>query len=231
MEMSRYDQRGYRVVPVVEGYGQWVETYEDTVEDLMDLRLLERFRVPDWSTVSRAVDLACGTGRIGSWLQARGVGEIDGVDITPEMLSRAQQRGIYARLLEADIRRTELPAGRYELATQVLADEHFPALDPLYEEAARLVAPGGWFALVGYHPFFTMMYGIPTHFDTPSGEPVSIETHVHLLSDHTRAALRAGWTLSGMEEGLIDDAWVRRKPKWSKYLHRPVTFAFVWQRC
>jgi SAM-dependent methyltransferase len=198
---------------------------------LMDLRLLERFPQPNWSTISHAVDLACGTGRIGSWLKACGVGQIDGVDLTPAMLSKARHRGIYRRLLQADIRCTNLPSEQYDLATLVLADEHLPTLDPLYAEAARLVAPGGWFILIGYHPFFTMMFGIPTHFDAPSGAPVAIETHVHLLSDHACAALRAGWALKGMEEGLIDADWLVRKPKWSAYLHRPVSFAWVWQRC
>jgi SAM-dependent methyltransferase len=197
MEMSPYDRRGYATVPVKEGYRQWVETYEETVEDLMDLRLLERLQVIDWSKASRVVDLACGTGRIGVWLKAHGVGELDGVDVTPEMLSKARNRGLYNRLLEEDIRQTSLPARAYDLAMIVLADEHLARLAPLYAEAARLVAPGGWFVLVGYHPFFTMMYGIPTHFDRPSGEPVAIETHVHLLSDHIQAGLNAGWSLRG----------------------------------
>jgi SAM-dependent methyltransferase len=231
MDMSHYDRRGYAIVPVVEGYGQWARTYENTVEDLMDLRLLDRLQVLDWSNMARVVDLACGTGRIGVWLKAHGVGALDGVDITPQMLSRARHRGIYDRLLEEDIRHTSLPSRRYDLAIEVLADEHLPDLDPLYKEAARLVVSEGWFVVVGYHPFFTMMNGIPTHFDGPSGEPVTIQTHVHLLSDHVQAGLRAGWTLRAMDEGLIDHDWVARKPQWSKYLHRPVSFAFAWQRC
>jgi SAM-dependent methyltransferase len=230
MDMSRYDRRGYTTVPVKEGYGQWAKTYEDTVEDLMDLRLLDRLQVPDWSHVSRAVDLACGTGRIGTWLKAHGVGQLDGVDITPEMLSQARQRNIYDRLLEEDLCQTSLPSAHYDLAMAVLVDEHLPGLAPLYSEAARLVMPGGWLMVVGYHPFFTMMYGIPTHFDGPAGEPLTIQTHVHLLSDHVQAGLRTGWTLRGMDEGLIDAAWVARKPQWSPYLHRPVSFAFAWQR-
>jgi hypothetical protein len=39
--MPRYDRRGYTTVPVREGYGQWMETYEETVEDVMNLRLLD----------------------------------------------------------------------------------------------------------------------------------------------------------------------------------------------
>jgi SAM-dependent methyltransferase len=230
MEMSRYDRRGYATVPVKEGYSQWVTTYEETVADLMDLRLLERLTVVEWAHASRVVDLACGTGRTGVWLKAQGVGTLDGVDLTPAMLAKARERGIYHRLLEEDIRHTSLPAQAYDVATTVLADEHLASLAPLYTEVARLVAPGGWFVVVGYHPFFIMMYGIPTHFDGPSGKPVAIETHVHLLSDHVRAGLHAGWTLREMEEGLIDEAWLARKPQWVPYQHRPVSVVFAWQQ-
>ena len=230
MEMSRYDRRGYTTVPVREGYGQWVDTYEETVEDVMDLRLLDRLTVVDWAHAARVADLACGTGRTGVWLKAHGVSVLDGVDLTPEMLAKARERGIYSRLLEEDICHTSLPAKAYDVATTVLADEHLASLTPLYAEVARLVAPGGWFVLVGYHPFFTMMYGMPTHFDRPSGEPVAIETHVHLFSDHVRAGLHAGWTLMGMEEGLIDEMWLARKPQWAPYQHRPVSFVLAWQQ-
>ena len=43
--------------------------------------------------------------------------------------------------------------------------------------------------LVGLHPHFIMA----THFDDASGEPVAIETHVHLLGEHLNAGLAAGW--------------------------------------
>src|SRR5690242_10960248 len=84
----------------------------------------------------------------------------------------------------------------------------------------RITRPGGSFVLVGYHPFF-LMSGIPTHFNSDAGEPVTIECYVHLLSDHVRAALAAGWSLREMDEGLIDDEWLARKPKWSRYRNQP----------
>ena len=110
-----------------------------------------------------------------------------------------------------------------------LADEHLPDLRPLYDEAARLATPAGAFVLVGYHPHF-LMNGIPTHFDRQSGGPVTIESHVHLFSDHVRAAHRAGWTLAEMDEGVVDDAWVAKKPKWERYRFHPVSFAMVWRK-
>ncbi len=145
------------------------------------------------------------------------------------MLVGARAKGVYRHLVIGDVRRTPFRDAAYDLVTIALADEHLPDVQPLYQEAARITRPGGTFVLVGYHPFF-LMSGIPTHFNRASGEPVTIETYVHLLSDHVRAALAAGWTLREMDEGLIDEAWLAVKPKWERYRNRPVSFAFVWQK-
>src|ERR1700760_998605 len=99
---SAFDSRNYRTVAPREGYDRWARTYEDTVEDAMDIALLERVAV-DWAAVETAADLGCGTGRTGAWLKARGVGEIDGVDLSPGMLEAARARGVYRSLAEADI--------------------------------------------------------------------------------------------------------------------------------
>ena len=37
-----FDKRKYPILGVREGYAEWVRTYEQTVHDEMDLRLLER---------------------------------------------------------------------------------------------------------------------------------------------------------------------------------------------
>jgi SAM-dependent methyltransferase len=195
----------------------------------MDLRLLERLRGVPWQELRHAADLACGTGRIGQWLHRRGVEVIDGVDLTAEMLEQARAKGVYRRLHQADLAATSLPEECYDVVTAVLVDEHLPDLPPLYAEAARIARPGGLCVLVGYHPFF-LLSGIPTHFEGPTGQPVTIRCHVHLLSDHVRAALGAGWTLRDMTEGLIDDEWLHNKPQWERYRDRPISFGLVWQK-
>ena len=55
-DFAQFDQRHYRTVPVVDGYREWVRSYEATVEDMMDLALLDRVESVSWSTVGRAVD-------------------------------------------------------------------------------------------------------------------------------------------------------------------------------
>lgn len=229
MDHSIYDKRKYPVVGVREGYGEWVRTYEQIVQDEMDLRLLEGLRTVDWPAPQCVLDLACGTGRIGTWLRRRSSAAIDGIDITPEMLDVARSKGVYRTLRVADVSDTGLPAETYDLCTQSLADEHLPDLRPLYREVARVTKPGGCFVIVGFHPQF-LMAGIPTHFDRTPGEPVTIRSYVHLLSDHVKAAHASGWSLLEMDEGLIDDAWLRKKPKWERYLGLPISFAMVWRQ-
>jgi SAM-dependent methyltransferase len=263
---STFDTRNYRTVDAREGYDRWAATYEDTVEDAMDVALLERLGV-DWGAVGRAADLGCGTGRTGAWLAGRGVGAIDGVDVSPRMLEAARARGVYRSLREArldaegldadgrdlddtgldadgrDLDDTGLPAdgrdlggtglggGAYDLVVSCLVDEHLADLGPLYAEAARLLRPGGRFVIVGFHPHFIIASGMPTHFDdAESGEPLAIETHVHLLSDHVAAGLGAGLTLAELRERLIDDGWIALKPKWERHRDHPISFAAVWSR-
>ena len=228
MDFAAFDTRGYRTVDVRTGYREWVPTYEDTVQDAMDVALLDELRSVEWT--GRAADLGCGTGRTAAWLRAHGVAEIDGIDLTPEMLEVARERGAHDTLREADVASTGLESGAYDLAVASLVDEHLPTLGALYGEAFRLVRPGGAFVLVGFHPHFIMGTGMPTHFTGASGEPLAISTYVHLLSEHVEAGLGAGWALAEMREGVIDDRWIAVKPKWERLRHHPVSVAYAWRR-
>ena len=145
------------------------------------------------------------------------------------MLEVARGKDIYRRLCIADVSATGLPAGAYDLCVQSLADEHLPDLRPLYAEVGRVTVPGGTFVLIGYHPQF-LMAGIPTHFDRVPGEPVAIRSYVHLLSDHVKIARALEWSLLELDEMLIDDVWLKKKPKWDRYAGLPISFTMVW-RC
>jgi SAM-dependent methyltransferase len=225
-----FDVRGYRTVDVRTGYGEWVANYESTVQDTMDLALLEGLTSVPWDSLRAAVDLGCGTGRTGAWLRGRGVMVIDGVDLTPEMLAVARAKDVYRQLVEADLGSTRLAGGAYDLVTVCLVDEHLAELEPLYREAWRLAQPAGWLVLVGYHPQFIMAAGMPTHYTSSSGEPVAIDTYVHLLSEHVTTALHVGWSLREMRERVIDNAFLERKPKWARFRNQPFAFAFAWHK-
>src|SRR5579859_7888381 len=115
MDHAIYDKRKYPIVEVPEGYGEWVSTYEQVVQDEMDLRLLDRLLTINWSEHRTALDLACGTGRIGTWLKNRSAAVVDGVDITPAMLDVARSKGSYRSLHVADVSDTGLSGEMYDL--------------------------------------------------------------------------------------------------------------------
>ncbi len=224
-----FDRRHYRTVGVPEGYTAWAETYEGTVEDVMDLALMDRIETVEWSSVKRAADLGCGSGRTARWMRTQADFPIDGVDVTPAMLDLARAQGNHDRLVVADVRATGLDANAYDLVTCVLVDEHLAGPGPLYAEARRLLryGPGGTFVIVGVHPYFLMAVGMPTHFETPGGEPVAIETHLHLTSAHVAAARAAGLTAREMHEALVDDQLIRLKPSWEPHRGVPFSYALV----
>ena len=111
MEFAPFDRRGYPTLPVRDGYREWAETYEDVVQDEMDLRLLARIGSVDWAGAGRVLDLACGTGRIGAWLRAprRAAARRPRLHAR-DAGARAQAKGVYDRLIQADMLATGLRA-------------------------------------------------------------------------------------------------------------------------
>ncbi len=230
MKASEFDPQRSPTLSVEEGYTIWAASYDENLgRNRMDYPLLERVQTAPWERIEAAADLACGTGRVGAWLKARGVRDLDGVDLTEAMLKQSRAKGIYRRLYLADLRQTPLNEHAYDLVIVSLADEHLPEVAPLYKEAARLARSQGYLALVGYHPFFQLS-GVPTTFEPSPGVRATIEGYIHLFSEHVEAANAHGWLLREMYERTIDDTWVAQRPQAARHKGWPVSYLFLWQR-
>jgi SAM-dependent methyltransferase len=229
MDFSDFDRRKYPTVSPRIGYREWAATYDACVPGLLDVSILERIQSVRWSQTRACIDLACGTGRTGTWLLGRGVSSIDGIDLTPEMLTQAEKKQIYRRLQQGSVEDTGIADASYDLLVMSLVDEHLEHLGGAYREARRLSATDGTFVVIGMHPFI-FMSGMPTHFNNIHGQPTAIETHVHLFSDHFSAARSAGWGIQEALEGLVDDRWIQAKPKWAHLRGFPVNYGYVWNR-
>lgn len=227
MKASVFDQRHYPTLSIQEGYTASAATYDEMkAGSLMDYPLLEHIQTVAWEQLEAVADLACGTGRTGVWLKEHGVHFLDGVDLTEAMLQQAHAKGIYRSLSLADLRQTPFSAHSYDLVSVGLADDHLPELVPLYQEAARLVRPQGYLVLLGYHPFFQLS-GIPTTFEQPTGELITIEGYVHLFSEHVQAASACGWLLRELYERLIDEAWIAQRPRAAQGLARQLRLSLA----
>jgi hypothetical protein len=77
-----------------------------------------------------------------------------------------------------------------------------------------VLAPGGHFVLIGYHPFL-LMQGVPTHYHrtTTNSEAITIQSYVHLPSEHCEAAKDGGISLTQVQQCVIDEKWLVSQPK------------------
>jgi predicted TPR repeat methyltransferase len=96
-------------------------------------------------TGGEMLDAGCGTGLVGVALSERGVGTIDGLDLSPGMLERARATGAYRELREADLTAAlELPDDRYDVVVCVGTLTHAHVGPSAIGEFTRVVRPGGY---------------------------------------------------------------------------------------
>lgn len=99
-------------------YRDWAERYDHDVFEVLGVTGTARIAAllaahqPDRD--SPVIDLGCGTGEVGVRLRALGFTDVDGVDLSPEMLAVADRKRCYASTAVADLADpSTLPVRRY----------------------------------------------------------------------------------------------------------------------
>jgi predicted TPR repeat methyltransferase len=132
------------VQALFDGYAAGFDAHLQELRYQAPRLLLERLEAAG-RRYEHALDLGCGTGLCGPFLR-RMATRVTGVDLSPNMLDRAQTRGCYDVLLQAE-------AGAFLAASQerfdlVVAADVFiyvGALETLFAELARRMPVGGHF--------------------------------------------------------------------------------------
>lgn len=132
----------------VELYKGWAKTYEDDVAGEYGYagatETAGRFMAhcPDKS--AHILDAGCGTGLVGQELAANGYKDLDGLDISPEMLAEAKKKGVYGKLIEADLtQRTSLGDDSYDSIVCAGTFTHGHVGTEGIDELVRVCRPGG----------------------------------------------------------------------------------------
>lgn len=129
-----------------EVYADWAETYDKDTLDGMGYvapRIAARILAENVDDDARLLDAGCGTGLVGVELDACTDAEIDGFDLSSDMLEVARAKGVYNRLSEVDMtRRLRIPDSAYDgvICVGVFTSGHVKP-DAL-GELARVAKPG-----------------------------------------------------------------------------------------
>jgi predicted TPR repeat methyltransferase len=94
-------------------YDAWAETYDAEIAEAgyaTPARVAAALTASGADRAAPVLDFGCGTGLSGAALKLVGFREIDGADISPEMLARAKAKGVYRRLLRLNPK-GPLPSG------------------------------------------------------------------------------------------------------------------------
>ncbi len=132
---------------VISLYRDWAEHYDAELGDNEYVgpqrgAALFADHVPDRKV--RLIDIGCGTGLVGRFLLRYGFGNIDGLDISAEMLAQAKNAGAYTELMEGDLTaRLDIADATYDAAISVGTFTHNHVGPQGLDEVLRIVKPGG----------------------------------------------------------------------------------------
>jgi SAM-dependent methyltransferase len=184
----------------VGGYRVWARTYDEPGNPLIDLDGPILRELLAGLPAGRALDAACGTGRLAAQLVADGH-DVIGVDSSPDMLAVARAKLPQAVFAQGDLAALPVPAASVDVVTCGLALPHVPALAPAFAEFARVLRPGGHVITSDIHWQSLYLGGIASVVDD-DGHEVSLPASRFRPSDYVAAALAAGLEVRACREPL-----------------------------
>lgn len=193
-----------RVVSVERGYELWAQSYDQEPNPLLALeeRLLEPI-LPDLKG-SRVLDLACGTGRWLNKFLLRGARLGIGIDCSPAMIANARRKPLlHGRLIRGDCLALPLPSAVADFVMCSFAIGHFPEVESLAAEIARVTSPQAAVYVSDMHPD-AYREGWRTGFRS-NGQAVEITTFHHSLTDVHQTFEAQGLELTQCIEGKLEE--------------------------
>jgi SAM-dependent methyltransferase len=199
-----------------------------------------RAMLPDMRGLS-VIDLGCGFGWFCRWAREQGAAHVLGLDVSENMLARAQAATpdnaiVYAK---ADLERLDAPLAKFDLAYSSLALHYIGNLGGLLATLHDALVPGGRLVFSVEHPIFTAP-ARPGWIEDSEGRrtwPVDgylVEgprttnwlakgvTKWHRpVGRYLTLLLRHGFTISHVEEWGPDDSQIAARPEWADERHRP----------
>jgi SAM-dependent methyltransferase len=183
-----------------QAYDSWASQYDTNHNKTRDLEGQAMQATLASLSFARCLEIGCGTGKNTAWLLEKAA-EVTAVDLSAQMLARARAKIPSPRVqfIQADITTSwTFLHSPYDLVSFSLVLEHLENLEPIFQQAARHLNPGGHIYLGELHPF-KQYSGTKARFDTPEGRQV-VPCFNHHLSDFLLAARKQGLELVEVNE-------------------------------
>ena len=186
-------KRPRKGVDVESGYDAWARSYDRVRNPTRDLDAAVTRNVLGAISADAVLEIGCGTGKNTGWLAER-FGDVTALDISSRMLEVAKLKlqATKVDFLQHDIREPwPLDDSQFDLVTFNLIIEHIGNLEPIYQEAARILRPGGRLFLCEIHPY-RQLRGGQAQYLSKDGENVPVCAYVHSMAEYINDGLAAG---------------------------------------
>jgi SAM-dependent methyltransferase len=198
----------------------------------------------------RILDLGCGFGWFCRWARKHGAAQVLGIDISERMLARAQAETTDPAIgyQRGDLDRLELSPASLDLVYSSLALHYVADLPGLLEKVHAALVPGGRFVFSAEHPIYTAPSRPQWVVDASGNKTWPIDNYLvegprmtdwlakgvvkqhRLIGTYVSLLLKAGFTLTHLEEWRPTDAQIAANPSLAEERHRPMFILMGAQR-
>jgi SAM-dependent methyltransferase len=191
------------ILDTAAGYASWSASYDERVNPLLLAEQPAMSKLLDGIDAGRALDAACGTGRLSRMLVDHGH-EVTGLDASQAMLERARTNVPEAVFLYGSFLDLPFPDASFDTVCCGLALTHVQALRPVIDELARVLRVGGRMLLSDMHPF-AVATGSHAFFRHPDGSRAVVRNELHWHGEYLDAFATAGLRIRGCVEPRFSD--------------------------
>ena len=206
---------------VAAAYDQWSSTYEAVENATRDLAARVLRQYPLNLRDRDILEVGCGTGLNTGYLASHAK-ELIALDFSAGMLeqARAKTTARNVRFVQCDIQlEWPLEKASVDLVVCMLVLEHIANLDHVFQEAARVLRPGGEFFVCELHPF-RQHQGCQARFtDVNSGDLVLVQAFLHDVSDYVNTSIEHGFQVIRLGEWRDVNSDDKAKPPRLLSLH------------
>ena len=147
---------------MVDFYRKWAADYDHQMLDELGYtsptKIAQQLSQYLSDTQSTVFDIGCGTGLTCVFLAAKGYTNLDGIDLSPDMVRVASERGIYRELLVGDVNQAlERDDESYDAVISSGTFTHGHVGPEPLGEIFRILKPGGILACTIHQDLWTSM--------------------------------------------------------------------------